>query len=326
METLHGWRGLAAPNRGASVALGNFDGVHLGHQRVIADAARAGVRLGAPLGVISFEPHARTYFQPDAPPFRLMKPIQLARTVETLGAKRLYLLPFGVELANFSDRDFVREVLVAGLGIRHVAVGFDVTFGKGRTGDPRSMRRYGEEFGFSVSVAPPLEAGGEKISSSIVRDALGQGRPDVACGLLGRPFAIEGVVEKGRQLGRRLGFPTANVALGDYVTPRFGVYATRTRIGENHAIPGVANIGVNPTTGQVAARLEVWLFDFDRDIYGETIETDLIAFLRPEVRFASTAAMVDQVRRDARAARAILATGRSSRTSGKPSSLVGSEE
>lgn len=307
LKVLHGWKTLGAADKGAAVALGNFDGVHLGHSRVIGDAASAATRLGAPVGVISFEPHARMHFEPDAAPFRLMTAHQLAQAVERLGAERLYLLPFGVEMANFSDEDFVREVLVAGLGVRHVAVGFDVTFGKGRTGDPDSMRAYGERFGFSVSVAQAVEADGRKISSSAVRQALRDGHPEAAAAILGRPFAIEGVVQKGRQLGRKLGFPTANVPLGDYVAPRFGVYATRTRLADGREIGGVANIGVNPTTGEVAPRLEVWLFDFDEDIYGETIETDLAAFLRPEEKFSSIEAMVDQIWLDARQARQIVA-------------------
>jgi riboflavin kinase / FMN adenylyltransferase len=308
MKILHGWKNLDGADKGAAVALGNFDGVHLGHQRVIEEAALAARRLGAPLGVISFEPHARMHFQPDAPPFRLMTSRQLARTVARLGAERLYFLPFGTEMANFSDHDFVRDVLVAGLAVRHVAVGFDVTFGKGRTGDPASMLRYGEAFGFSVSVAPALEVDGAKISSSAIRDALRQGRPEAAAAALGRPFAIEGVVQKGRQLGRQLGFPTANVPLSDYVAPRFGVYATRTRLPDGRDLPGVANIGVNPTTGEVPPRLEVWLFDFDEDIYGEIIETDLIAFLHPEEKFPSIDAMIDQIRRDEGQARAVLGT------------------
>jgi len=309
MKVLHGWKGLAQADRGAAVGFGNFDGVHLGHQRVIADAGRAAAQLGAPLGVISFEPHARMHFEPDAPPFRLMTPHQLARTVERLGAKRLYLLPFGAQMAAFSDRDFVREVLVGGLGVRHVAVGFDVTFGKDRTGDPDCLRRYGREFGFTVSVAEPVTQAGVKISSTAAREALREGRPQAATAILGRPFAIEGVVQKGRQLGRKLGFPTANVLLGDYVAPRFGAYATVTRLTDGRSRPGVANVGVNPTTGEVSPRLEVWLFDFDEDIYGETIETDLIAFLRPEEKFATIEAMVEEVRRDERRARDILAGG-----------------
>jgi len=306
MKIIHGWKNLADADKGAAVAHGNFDGVHLGHQRVIADAARAASALGAPLGVISFEPHARMHFEPDAPPFRLMNAHQLARTVAGLGVDLVYLLPFGVEMANFSDHDFVKDVLVAGLGVRHVAVGFDVTFGKGRTGNPEAMRRYGEEFGFTASVTAPVAASGMKLSSSAVREALHEGHPEAAAAILGRPFAIEGVVQKGRQLGRQLGFPTANVPLGDYVAPKFGVYATRTRLKDGREIAGVANIGVNPTTGEVAPRLEVWLFDFDEDIYGETIETDLVAFLRSEEKFDSIEAMVEQIWLDARQARQLV--------------------
>jgi riboflavin kinase/FMN adenylyltransferase len=311
MKLIHGWKGLADAERGAAVAYGNFDGVHLGHQRVI-DAARAAAgRLGAPFGVISFEPHARMHFHPEAPPFRLMTARQLARTVAALGADFLYLLPFGSEMAGFTDRQFAEEVLAAGLGVRHVAAGFDVTFGKDRTGDPGALRRYGEMFDFSVSVTDQVGAGGEKISSTAIREALREGRPDLARGMMGRPFAIEGVVQKGRQLGRQLGFPTANVPLGDYVAPKFGVYATRTRLADGRELGGAANIGVNPTTGEVEPRLEVWLFDFDEDIYGERIETDLIAFLRPEEKFASIGAMVEQIRRDGDDARAALAEDRS---------------
>jgi riboflavin kinase/FMN adenylyltransferase len=312
MKVIHGWKGLADEDRGAAVAHGNFDGVHLGHQVVISQAREAAARLGAPLGVISFEPHARMHFEPDAPPFRLMTPHQLAHTLGKLGVDRLYLLPFGAEMASFTDREFARDVLTKGLGVRHVAVGFDVTFGRGRTGDPEALRRYGEEMGFQVSVSPAIGDGAGKISSTAIRDALRQGRPDLAARMLGRPFAIEGIVQKGRQLGRKLGFPTANVPLGDYVAPRFGVYATRTRLHDGRQRDGVANIGVNPTTGVVEARLEVWLFDFDEDIYGESIETDLIAFLRPEETFRDAAgafdvpAMVAQVHRDAAMAREIL--------------------
>jgi riboflavin kinase/FMN adenylyltransferase len=307
MKVIHGWKGLIEDDRHAAVALGNFDGVHLGHQRVIADAREAAHGLGAPLGVISFEPHARMHFNPEAPPFRLMNAHQLARTVATLGADCLYLLPFGVEMANFTDHDFVRDVLVNGLGVRHVAVGFDITFGKGRTGDPEAMRRYGEEFDFTVSVAQAVENAAGKISSTTAREALRKGDPGLARTIMGRPFAIEGIVQKGRQLGRQLGFPTANVPLGDYVAPRFGVYATRTRLKDGRQLEGVANIGVNPTTGEVEPRLEVWLFEFDEDIYGETIETDLIAFLRPEEKFDSVETMIEQIYVDERNARRILA-------------------
>jgi riboflavin kinase/FMN adenylyltransferase len=199
-------------------------------------------------------------------------------------------------------------VLHKGLGVRHVAIGFDNSFGKDRTGTPQTMRQYGEELGFGVSVAEPVaDNEGEKFSSTAIREALREGRPEVAAAILGRPFAIEGEVQRGRQLGRKLGFPTANVPLADYVTPRFGVYATRTRLPDGREIPGVANIGVNPTVdGVTMPLLEVWLFDFDEDIYDQVIETDLVAFLRPEEKFENLEIMTTQVMRDAQTARDLL--------------------
>ena len=308
LRIVHGWKGLSAADRGAAVALGNFDGVHLGHREVIAGAVEAGRRLGAPVGVISFDPHPRRLFQPDEPAFRLMTTDQQARVLETMGVDRFYVLPFDFEMANFSDRDFALKVLHEGLGVRHVAVGFDISFGKGRTGSPELMTAYGEEMGFSVSVAEAVGEGAEKYSSTGVREALREGRPQDAAAILGQPFAIEGVVRRGKQLGRTLGFPTANVFMADYVAPRKGVYATRTRLPDGRVVPGVANIGNNPTTGEVETRLEVWLFDFDEDLYGQVIETRLIAFLRPEEKFDSIEAMVEQIRVDERQARQILSS------------------
>jgi riboflavin kinase / FMN adenylyltransferase len=307
IRVIRGWKDLPAGDRGAAVAMGSFDGVHRGHQKVIALAARAAEALGCPLGVITFDPHPRVYFRPDEPAFRLMKGDQQARALEALGVDILYVLPLGPELAEMSDREFATRVLHEGIGARHVAVGFDNSFGKGRTGTPDTMRAYGEELGFGVSVAEPVGSDGEKYSSTAVREALRDGRPEEAAEILGRPFAIEGAVQRGRQLGRKLGFPTANIRLSDYVVPRFGVYATRTRLPDGRKLPGVANIGVNPTVeGITVPLLEVWLFDFDEDIYDQAIETDLIAFLRPEEKFESLEAMTEQVMADARQARELL--------------------
>ena len=308
LRVIRGWKGLSPGDRGAALAMGSFDGVHRGHQRVIALAARAAGELGAPLGVITFDPHPRVYFRPGEPAFRLMQPDQQARALEALGVDILYVLPWDAELANMTDRGFAASVLHQGLGARHVAVGFDNSFGKDRTGSPETMRAYGDELGFGVSVAEPAEDGaGEKFSSTHVREALRDGRPGDATAILGRPFAIEGAVQRGRQLGRTLGFPTANVALTDYVIPRFGVYATRTRLPDGRHVPGVANLGVNPTIeGVRIPLLEVWLFDFDEDIYDQVIETDLIAFLRPEAKFDGLETMTAQVMKDARAARTLL--------------------
>jgi len=313
LRVIKGWKDLPPEDAGAAVAMGSFDGVHRGHQQVIALAARAAGELGAPLGVITFDPHPRVYFRPQEPAFHLMKPDQQARALEALGVDVLYVLPLTPELAQMTDRQFAEQVLHKGLGARHVAVGFDNSFGRDRTGSPETMRTYGQELGFGVSVAEPVAApledggAGEKFSSTAVREALRAGHPEQAAAILGRPFAIEGAVQRGRQLGRKLGFPTANVALGDYVIPRFGVYATRTRLPDGRDIPGVANIGVNPTIeGVRIPLLEVWLFDFDEDIYDQVIETDLIAFLRPELKFDGLEAMTVQVMKDAKVARDLL--------------------
>jgi riboflavin kinase / FMN adenylyltransferase len=307
IEIVHGWRDLATRQRGAAIAFGEFDGVHKGHQAVIALAREAASELSAPLGVISFEPHPRRWFEPNAEPFELMTRGQQARALEALGADILYVLPFDAEMAQMSDEAFARRVLAEGLQARNVAAGFDVTFGKDRTGDPAALERYGEALGFSVSIAPKLgDASAAKYSSSAVRQALKAGQPQRAAAILGRPFAIEGVVLEGQHLGRKLGFPTANVSASRYVRPRLGSYVTRTRLPDGRALPGVANFGENPATGQVEARLEVHLFDFDEELYGQTIETELIAFLRPELNFDSLEALIAQIAQDARQARALL--------------------
>jgi len=290
------------------VALGEFDGVHKGHLGVIVGACKAAKDLGAPLAVISFDPHPRRYFQPDAEPFRLMTVDQQARALDALGVDVFYILPFDAEMANMSDEAFARDVLAAGLGARHVAAGFDITFGKDRSGDPEALRRYGEAMGFSVSITERLgDSDAGKFSSSAVREALKAGQPERAAGILGRPFALEGVIVEGQHLGRTLGYPTANIGAGDYVRPKLGVYATRTRLADGREVPGVANFGENPTTGLVEARLEVFLFDFDEDLYGQTVETDLIAYLRPELNFTSIETMVDQIKLDEAQARQRLA-------------------
>lgn len=310
MRTIRGWRGLEAEDRGACVAFGSFDGVHRGHERVIGLAARAARRLHVPLGVVSFEPHPWRWFHPEDPPFLLTTPHQQARRFEALGVERLYILPFDDHLASLSAEAFAQEALAEGLGVRHIVVGFDASFGRGRTGDGEMLARLGETLGFGVTIAPAVaDHEGHKLSSTAARRALQLGQPEVTAGILGRPFAIEGVVQEGRKLGRTLGFPTANVALGEYVRPRLGIYATRTRLPDGRRLDGVSSIGANPTIGEVDPRLEVFLFDFDADIYGQTIETELIAYLRPERKFATVELMVEQIRDDAEQARRLLARG-----------------
>jgi len=319
LKIIHDWEGLAEGERGAALAFGNFDGVHQGHQAVIADALAVARSRGIPPAVSTFEPHPRRWFQPDAEPFRLMSLGQQARALEVLGVELFYVLPFGAEIAGMSDEAFAEVVLAGGLGVRHVAVGFDVTFGKGRTGDVASLTRYGQRLGFTVSVRDQFgdadlspgaaDPGLEKYSSSAVREALKAGEAGKAAKILGRPFAIEGEVVKGQQLGRTLGFPTANVALDDYVIPRLGVYATLTRLPDGRVIPGAANLGRNPTTGLVEPRLEVFLFEFDEDLYGQVIETQLIHFIRPELKFDALEPMIARMREDCDEARRWVGRG-----------------
>ena len=307
MRTIRGWRDLKPEDRGACVAFGSFDGVHLGHERVIRLAAEAAKDLGAPLGVVSFEPHPWRWFHPDDPPFLLTTPAQQARRFQALGVERSYVLPFDDHLAGLSAEAFAEEALAEGLGVRHVVVGFDASFGRGRTGDGDLLTALGKTLGFGVTIAPPLaDEAGAKLSSTAARRALQAGDPGTAAEILGRPFAIEGVVQQGRKLGRTLGYPTANVPLGEYVRPMLGIYATCTRLADGRILPGVSSIGENPTVGAVEARLEVHLFDFDEDIYGQTIETELIGFLRPELRFDSVELMVRQIDADAEQARQAL--------------------
>jgi riboflavin kinase/FMN adenylyltransferase len=305
LRLVSGWRDLAPEVLGASVALGNFDGVHRGHRLVIAEAAKAARALKAPLGVIRFTPHPASLLHPDDEPYLLMTGAQQARALEALGVDLLYDLPFD-QVTLLSDEEFARDVLAAGLGVRHVAAGFDIRFGHGRSGDSESLRRLGDQYGFSVSIAPRVAENGAKVSSSAARAAVRAGEVDRAAKILGRPFAIEGVVVEGQHLGRKLGYPTANVFLGDYVRPRLGSYATRTRLADGRVVPGVANIGQNPTTGLVDARLEVWLFDFDEDLYGQTIESELVAFIRPEARFDNLDDLIRTIGEDAAKAKAIL--------------------
>ena len=309
MRTIRGWRDLGADDRGACVAFGAFDGLHHGHQRVIALAAKAAHKLKAPLGAISFEPHPWRWFHPEDPPFLLDSSAQQARHFAALGVERHYVLPFDDHLAGLSADAFAEEVLAAGLGIRHIVVGFDAAFGRGRTGDSDLLKDLGHRLDFGVTVAPPLaDKSGFKLSSTAARRALQEGDPKAAARILGRPFAIEGVVVAGRKLGRTIGYPTANVALGDYVRPKLGIYATRTRLPDGRVLDGVASIGTNPTVGPVEPRLEVWLIDFDEDIYGQTIETELIEYLRPELRFENLDDMALQIRADVDAAKRSLQT------------------
>lgn len=307
VQVVTDWRDLPEDLRGAAVAIGAFDGVHRGHQAVIAAARQAADRLGVPLAVVSFAPHPRRWFQPDAAPFRLMTTDQMVRALAPLGVERLYLLPFDADMAAMTDEHFAVEVLGSGLGIRHAAVGFDFTYGKGRSGSPDGLRRHGEQLGFTVSVIDRLDdPDGLKLSSSAVREALKAGDMARASAILGRPFSIQGEIVHGEKRGRTIGVPTANVRLGDYMRPAYGVYATRTHLADGRVIDGVANLGIRPMFEIEEPLLEVWLLDFSGDLYGQTIETELVALLRGEMNFDSLHALKAQIDADAAAARAVL--------------------
>ena len=307
IEVIRGWRDLPAAQKGAAAAIGALDGVHRGHQAVIASAREAAQRLDAPLAVVSFDPHPRHWFQPDAAPFRLMTPDQMAHALEDLGVDRLYLLPFDAEMAAMTDAEFARVVLSDGLGLQHVAVGFDFTFGKGRSGSPEALKAYGQTLGFSVSVTDRIDdPHGLKLSSSAVREALKAGDMDRAAAILGRPFAIAGEVVHGEKRGRTIGVPTANINMGDYMRPAYGVYATRTRLADGRVIDGVANLGIRPMFEIETPLLEVWLFDFSEQLYGQTVETELVALLRGEMNFDGLDALKIQIDADAAAAKAVL--------------------
>lgn len=307
VEVIRNWRDLAPELRGAAVAVGAFDGVHRGHQSVIASARQQAHAGGVPLGVVSFDPHPRRFFQPDAAPFRLMTADQMAKALEPLGVDRLYLLAFDAEMAAMSDEDFARSVLSDGLGIVHAAVGFDFTYGKGRTGSPEGLRQHGAEMGFTVSVCERLDdASGLKLSSSAVREALKAGDMDRAAHILGRPFAIEGTVIHGEKRGRTIGVPTANIAISDYMRPAYGVYATRTHLPDGRVVNGVANLGIRPMYEIEVPLLEIWLLDFDGSLYDQTLDTELVAYLRPEMKFDGLEALKVQIEADAAAARAAL--------------------
>lgn len=293
--------------RGAAIALGNFDGVHLGHQAVIASARAEAAARGVAVGAAVFEPHPRRYFQPDAPPFRLQTTRQRARALGAAGVQEIFEVGFDKALAQSTDREFAERVLKDCIGASHVSIGADFRFGRGRMGDAESLKRLGDEFGFSVAAVAPV-GGDAKISSSAIRAAVAAGDMNRAASLLGRPWAIEGEVLRGFARGRDFGFPTANLGLGEYVRPRLGIYAVRVAVDGGVTLPGVASVGVNPTVGALPEPvLEAHLLDFSGDLYGRTIEVEMIAFLRDEARFDDVEALKTQMKRDVVDARLALA-------------------
>ncbi len=296
-----------APARDVVVALGNFDGVHVGHRALLQAASAVGERSELGFVAAVFEPHPRRFFNPEAPPFRLQNSAQRARTLRALGAEDVIAISFDAALAALSGSAFAEQVLVNQLKAAHVCVGADFRFGEKRKSDAAELARLGNELGFGVTAIAPLEADGAKFSSSTIRTAIIAGDVALAAKMLARPWAIEGEVAHGFARGRGFGFPTANLALGDYVRPKLGIYAVRVLI-EGHVHDGVASVGINPTVGGLPEPiLEAHIFDFGRDIYRENIEVSFIAHLRDEAKFADVEALKAQMTVDCQQARAKLA-------------------
>lgn len=302
----HDWRGLPEDARGGTVALGNFDGVHLGHAAVLAAAHQA--RPDLALAALTFEPHPREHFRPDDPPFRLTLLPAKAAALAAAGARHVHALPFDTGLAAMGAEEFVEEVLHRGLGAKHLACGPDFAFGHRRGGDVEFLRVAAEARGIGLSIVPHVADAEGHISSTRIRRLLQDGYPERAAALLGRAFSIVGPVTHGDARGRTIGFPTANIPLGRHLEPARGVYAVRATLTDGRSVPGVANLGRRPTLGgDPISRLEAHLFDFEGDLYGQEASVALHHFLREERKFADFNALKVQIAEDAAAARRMLA-------------------
>ena len=297
------------PLRGAIIALGNFDGFHIGHQAVVRQAYEWAQVERRPLIVGTFDPHPMRHFRPDTPPFRLTTLDQREELFAAAGADAMLVFHFDGALAGMGPDEFARDVLVDRLGAGGIVTGQDFTFGKGRAGNPVMLSGIGREHGFFVRTVGPIEEDGEVVSSSRIRGALQAGDCATATRLMTRPFAIRGVVQHGDKVGRTIGFPTANIALGTYLRPRFGIYAvTGLVLDTDQMLTGAANLGIRPSFDPPKELLEPHFFDFSGDLYDREIEVAFHHFLRPEAKFDSLDALTAQMERDCGEARALLAS------------------
>ena len=298
--------------RRAVLAIGNFDGVHLGHQQVIADARALADAKNAPLGVMLFDPHPQQFFAPDAPPFRLTRLVTRAALLADLGVDFTLALPFDANMAACEAEDFIADILVDKLAVSGVCVGYDFCFGKGRKGNFAMLRDVGGEMGFETfateAVLQPDST--QPFSSSAIRNFLRDGEPELAAALMAHAFAIEAAVQTGDRRGHTIGFATANMPLDDYVLPKFGVYAVRAEVLDGafsgQILSGVANLGLRPTVGTDKPRLESHFFDFDGDLYGANLRVSLLHFIRPEQKFDGLDALKKQIALDSDTAREML--------------------
>lgn len=306
MQRLDGSAAMPPEFRGAIVALGNFDGFHLGHQAVVGRAIERARAEGRPAIVGTFDPHPQRYFRPESEWFRLTTLDQRQRLFAEAGADAMLIFPFDASLAALSARDYAGQRLAGLLGVGGIVTGGDFTFGKGREGNVAALATLGAEFGFSTDTVAPVLLDGSVVSSSRIRDHLREGRPRDAARLLTRPFTIEGAVEHGAKLGRTLGYPTANMQLSNYLRPAYGIYAVRARLPDGRLLGGVANLGIRPSFDPPIELLESFFFDFDGDLYGQVLEVELIEYLRPEARFDDLESLTVQMDADAARAREIL--------------------
>ena len=292
--------------RGCVVAIGNFDGLHLGHQAILAALQERGSEARLPTAVLCFEPHPREYFAPAAAPARLMRLRDKAVRLREIGISELRVLRFAAELSDWDAGTFIERVLVAALGAKWVVIGEGFRFGRGRGGDVPLLRREGAARGFAVDEIPPHRVGDGPASSTRVRQALAAGRLDDAKALLGRNYRISGRVIAGKRLGRRLGFPTANIRLHRRVSPVAGIFAVRVSGAGVTSHPGIASIGTRPTVGGKEWLLEAHLFDFHGELYRQRLDVDFVARLRDEIQYRDLEAMTAQMHDDAHAARKLL--------------------
>jgi riboflavin kinase/FMN adenylyltransferase len=307
MIVVHGMSDVPAGARGGVLAIGNFDGVHRGHQALLRTAQERAARLGAPAGVILFEPHPREFFQPDRPHFRLTPLARKLELLDEFGADVVVVLTFDATLASLSAQDFIERVLVDALAARHVVIGYDFRFGKARAGDAEMLRRAGAALGFGVTEVAPVGEAGETFSSGVVRAALARGDVADAGRVLGTWWRVSGPVIGGFGRGTGLGFPTANIALAPGTELAHGIYAARVYAG-SRAYPGAAYLGTRPTFDDGPPMLEVFLLGFTGDLYGQEIAVEFIAYLRGDTKFPSVETLKEQIARDCARAEAVLAT------------------
>lgn len=306
MELIRGLHNLRERHRGSVVTIGNYDGVHRGHQHMLAAVVGKARELGLPATVVTFEPTPREFFEGEAAPSRLMRLREKVEALPLYGVDRLVVLRFDRRMQAMGAGEFVERLLVAGLGVRHMVVGHDFHFARRREGNLQVLAEAGTRHGFTVEEVGRFMTDGDRVSSSLVRAALGRGDLERARLLLGRPYRMAGRVRRGQQLGRKLGYPTANLALHRKVVPLWGVFAVRVSGAGLVNHPAVVSLGTRPTVNGVDPLLEVHLFDFDGDLYGRYLDVDFVRRLREEKRFESLDALVEQMHRDAATARDVL--------------------